>query len=272
MNNELLSVSDFLSILEILLTLIVAFVGAAVHEYVFTPGETKLFRNAHVWATVSVDFIICYSINPYIISLNPRLILLPPLIIGLLGNELAIRMGTIKGSTSMIEYILGWFNIKRNTTEDETTGVNDETGEIHEESKKPKQEKQEQNHSSINLDAETILIDDNINNNIDKFFTNKELSIKADLDHMDNIIYYTLNEISEVLIDYYSDKDSKKFLFHYYSIKMKIKHIIQSITHYRFIPITTSIKYAEVLKKEIEIDNIYHKITQTAIDDKKDNK
>ena len=270
MNNELLSVSDFLSILEILLTLIVAFVGAAVHEYVFTPGETKLFRNAHVWATVSVDFIICYSINPYIISLNPRLILLPPLIIGLLGNELAIRMGTIKGSTSMIEYILGWFNIKRNTTEEETAGVKDEPGVIHEESKKQKQEKTDDH--SVNLDAETIVIDDNINSSIDQFFTNKELAVQAELDHMDQIIYFTLNEISEILIDYYSTRDSKKFLSNYYNIKMKIKNIIQSITHYRFIPITTSIKYAEVLKKEIEIDNIYHKITQTAIDDKKETK
>ena len=267
MNNELLSVSDFLSILEIFLTLIVAFVGAAVHEYVFTPGETKLIKNAHVWATVSVDFIICYSINPYIVSLNPRLILLPPLIIGLLGNELAIRMGTIKGSTSMIEYILGWFNIKRNTTEDETTGVIDEPGIIHEEHKKQYHESHKEDDQAINLDAQTIVVDDNIQNNIEKFYTNKEISLQTDLDNMDNIVHFTLNEVSDILIEYYSTKNAKEFLTNYYSMKLKIKNIIQSMTSYRFIPITTSIKYAEILKKEIEMDSIYNKITQTVMDD-----
>ena len=279
MNNELLSLGDFLSILEIFLTLIVSFVGAAVHEFIFTPGKTSILRNAHVWATVSVDFIICYSINPYIVSLNPRLILLPPLIIGLLGNELAIRMGTIKGSTSMIEYILGWFNIKRNTTEEETTGVIDEPGVIHEESKKQiKQEEDEEpevieNNHTINLDSETITLDDNVNANIDKFFSDKAVSLKYDLDNMDNIVHFTLNELSDILIEYYSNQDTKEFLSNYYSMKLKIKNIIQTINHYRFIPITTSIKYAEIIKKEMEMDNIYNKITQTdRYDDKKGNK
>lgn len=268
MNNELLNVSDFLSLLEIFLTLIVAFVGAAVHEYVFTPGKTVLIKNAHIWATVSVDFIICYSINPYVVSLNPRLVLLPPLVIGLLGNELAIRMGTIKGSTSLIEYILGWFHIKRNSTNDEITGVVDEPGVIHEESKKkPVKEKDSQDNSTnktkVNLDAETITVDDNIKDSINKYFDEKEVSVKRQLDNLDNAVHFTLNQLSDILIEYYSTSDSRIFLNSYYEIKLNIKTIIKKISKFRFIPINTSIKYAEILKKEIELDTIYNKITQT---------
>lgn len=266
MNNELLNVSDFVSILEIFLTLIVAFVGAAVHEYVFTPGKTNLIHNAHVWATVAVDFILCYSINPYIVSLNPRLILLPPLIIGLLGNELAIRMGTIKGSITMIEYILSWFHIKRHKDDDkESDEFVDEPGKVYEEGKKYGDKKPEPPTQPESKE------DPNKPNTIENKPTVKEdkqeepvkEQPKHKIGNINNLVHFTLNNISDTLIEYYSTEDSKFFLESYYDMKLKIQNIVACISKQESVPIATAIKYAEILKKEIELDNIYNKITQT---------
>ena len=70
----------------------------------------------NIFVTVIIDLIISISINPFVAKIHPRLVLLPPLLIGLLGTELAIRLSTIGGSTSLIEYILGFLKIKRADT------------------------------------------------------------------------------------------------------------------------------------------------------------
>ena len=108
-----------ISIIEILLISTIAFIGAFIHEYISFIKKGKrvtLMVWFNIFITVIIDIIISVSINPFIISINPRLMLLPPLIIGLLGTELAMKLSTINGSTSFIEYILGFLKIKRADT------------------------------------------------------------------------------------------------------------------------------------------------------------
>ena len=108
-----------ISIIEILLISTIAFIGAFIHEYISFIKKGKrvtLMIWFNIFITVIIDIIISVSINPFIISINPRLMLLPPLIIGLLGTELAMKLSTINGSTSFIEYILGFLKIKRADT------------------------------------------------------------------------------------------------------------------------------------------------------------
>lgn len=108
-----------ISIIEILLISTIAFIGAFIHEYISFIKKGKrvtLMVWFNIFITVIIDIIISISINPFIISINPRLMLLPPLIIGLLGTELAMKLSTINGSTSFIEYILGFLKIKRADT------------------------------------------------------------------------------------------------------------------------------------------------------------
>lgn len=115
-----------ISIIEILLISTIAFIGAFIHEYISFIKKGKrvtLMIWFNIFITVIIDIIISVSINPFIISINPRLMLLPPLIIGLLGTELAMKLSTINGSTSFIEYILGFLKIKRADTT--STPIND---------------------------------------------------------------------------------------------------------------------------------------------------
>lgn len=108
-----------ISIIEILLISIIAFVGAFTHEYIsfIHKGKRITFNMwCNIFITVIIDIIISVSINPFIVSISPRLIFLPPLLIGLLGTELAKKLITINGSASLLEYILGFFKIKRADT------------------------------------------------------------------------------------------------------------------------------------------------------------
>lgn len=119
-----------ISIIEILLISTIAFIGAFIHEYISFIKKGKrvtLMIWFNIFVTVIIDIIISVSINPFIISINPRLMLLPPLIIGLLGTELAMKLSTINGSTSFIEYILGFLKIKRaDTTSTPTNNLYDD--------------------------------------------------------------------------------------------------------------------------------------------------
>ena len=98
---------------------IIAFIGAFIHEYISFIRRGKritIMVWLNIFVTVIIDLIISISINPFVAKIHPRLVLLPPLLIGLLGTELAIRLSTIGGSTSLIEYILGFLKIKRADT------------------------------------------------------------------------------------------------------------------------------------------------------------
>ena len=118
-NQYSITASIDISIIEILLMSIIAFIGAFIHEYISFIRRGKritIMVWLNIYVTVIIDLIISISINPFVAKIHPRLVLLPPLLIGLLGTELAIRLSTIGGSTSLIEYILGFLKIKRADT------------------------------------------------------------------------------------------------------------------------------------------------------------
>lgn len=123
------AVSIDVSIIEILLISIIAFIGAFIHEYISFIRKGKritVYVWGNIFTTVLMSTIISVSINPFIANINPRLILLPPLLMGLLGTELALRLSTISGSSSFIEYILGFFKIKKS---DDTKSLIDQDEE-----------------------------------------------------------------------------------------------------------------------------------------------
>lgn len=170
-----------ISIIEILLISTIAFIGAFIHEYVSFIKRGKRVTIVvwfNIFITVIIDIIISVSINPFIMSINPRLMLLPPLIIGLLGTELAMKLSTINGSTSFIEYILGFFKIKRaDTTETPVNDQYDDNSSIDDEIIK------------INAQIEMILQEYELTNDNEKFIEiynllkEKIFNIKEDINN-----------------------------------------------------------------------------------------
>lgn len=271
MGNELVQLSDFISIVESVVLFIVLYIGSIVHEYFFIPGKTEFIKNPRIWLTVVMNFIICYSINPYIIEFNPRLILLPPLVLGLLGNELAVRMGTLSGSTSFIEYILGFFGIKNKLTkeEKESLGINE-----HREIPKPllinkEEDKTEQEpQKSVIEQDHTILKKPDKKSEQQSLNTQNTKQYTSDISNTDQVkklnqsAYILLNEIEVLLLDYCNDIEHSEFIKRYLTIKSKVQQFNKKFKTFEYLPLSTTIKISEILDKEKDLDRIYRQMFQ----------
>lgn len=154
-----------ISVIEILLITILAFIGAFIHEYASFIQKGKritLMVWANIFVTVVIDVIVSISINPFLIPLNPRLIMLPPLLIGLLGTELVSKLSTINGSASLIEYILGFFHLTK------AKGTNTPTDPVNEEAK-AKNDKMLQEINNVKLQIESLIAKYSANHDSDEF-------------------------------------------------------------------------------------------------------
>ena len=230
-------------IVEFFLVWIIAFIGAVAHEVIFNHSNDISLKNKNLSIVATVDFLICYAIDPYIIQFHPRLILLPPLIFGLLGNELILRLSTIKGSTSFIEYLLGFLGIT-NKNEKREFGLKDEQQFT---SNQPI-EQQNQTEQSIVENEELVTNEDQ----------------KKVLIEINEKCRFILNKMDNLLLDYYQDEvnNIKLLVKEYDNIKLFNKNLIQSINQNDYISISIAFKLAEIIKKENELDYIYRSYIQ----------
>lgn len=305
MHEELIHFTDIISILEIAVTLPIALIGVISHEIVYTQNYSglgslkKLLTSTHVWVTVFVSFIISYSIDPYIVKINPRLVMLPPLILGLLGNELIIRLSTIKGSTSFIAYIVQFIKYifgkdsKPDPISDTPTNnkpanteavVNNESvsNTTSDDNSTTQEAIVNNNESTTNNQQHQIVNQSQTENNepqepLDiiskKDDNNRSMSddIKRQLLKLDTKVHYVLNDMDNILLDFYNDineceedneENIETFKKSYQVIKPKINSLLKEINEYEYLPVSTSIKFAEILRKELDLDKIYRTTVQ----------
>ena len=106
-----------ISFIETILILSISFIGAIIHESLDKSRRKKKAKPSQICLniiiTVFISMVFSLSIDPLICKINPRLILLPPLILSLLGIEFVSRLIHIESSFSLIEYIIGFFGIKK---------------------------------------------------------------------------------------------------------------------------------------------------------------
>lgn len=237
--DDLLLASE--SAAEILLVLGVSFVGASVHEYVFRSEDNRaFFKNPNVWVSTLVSSIVSYTINPWVSDFNPRLMLLPPLLFGMAGMDLVKRLSTPEGSSSIIEYVLGFFGITNKKTEGSygvppippsTVGKEDQ----HTEEEEPQ--------------TTTFPIPVLPTSNFEHLMS------------LDQMVQSVLDSICNLVVDYYVHKDKEAFLRGYFTVKSNMGIMQANMRTHQFIPITTALKLSEILKKEIELDQVYETIT-----------
>lgn len=266
MTNELLDIKDFVSVLEAVLIILVSFIGASVHEYIFGGVDKGFLKNPNVISTVVVVFIISYSINPLIVSFNPRFILLPPLILGLLGNELTKRMGTIKGSSSLIEYILGFFSIKNKV--DKHDGLDELEAKSKSTPSEPKSEIKEDIISDADLEKiPEFKKEEEKKDNKVKEKQEESNETVIDIDKRLDIILHNIERAKKSLnkkdmVINNSNFNLDPFRDHYEIVKIDIALLKNGIKDMDKIAITSALKLAEVLKKEEELDELFNSIKE----------
>ena len=202
------------NMIEILPIMVVSFIGACIHEYIFKQegGHFSLF-NFNLWISIFVSIILCYIIDPWIIEYNDRLVLLPPLLFGLAGMDLVKRMATTKGLFNIVINVLKVFGIKINI---------------------PQEDGNNQNSTNSNEDEMRALTE------------------------LDNIVHENLHKIYHTQVQYYTNHDKNLFLAEYQTIKVDLELMHQQLLNHQMIPINTTVALSEILKKELELDTIYH--------------
>ncbi len=232
-------------VIEILLVLGVSFVGASIHEYVFQSETSRsFFKNPNLWISTIVSSIICYTINPLINGLNPRLILLPPLLLGMTGMDLVKRLTTPEGSSSLIEYIIGFFGVTNKKT-DGRYGIPPQQAQ-------PENPTEEETTTSPESESQQHIL------------PNSALPILPSFEslmNLDHMVQSVLNEASVLIMDYYARRDKEDFLRRYTPTKTNMEMLKSHVLAHQFVPISTALKMSEILKKDEKLMQLYEEIT-----------
>ena len=112
--NNIDTLIDF-DIIEILLITTIAFIGAFVHRFwMFIYDKHPI--TFKTWAIILVNMvtvtIISLAISPMLGLIHTRLILLPPLLMGLVGEELMYKLVHIESSAELLDWFLRLFKFR----------------------------------------------------------------------------------------------------------------------------------------------------------------
>ena len=248
---EIISSLD-ISIIEITIIFFISLIGSITHEYIsIIKNINKLNRLEILISIISSTIIItivCISINPLIVKISPRLILLPPLILSLTGSELIIYLTGFKSSAKLIEYILSFFNINRSKDNiqdvTEIDGVLNSDQKIIQKEKEPdKDEKEEVEDRDDDDDYEE--------NNISK-------QDEEDL----------INEIKETYIyllnlkEKYDNQElsNHDFIWNFMKVEESIENIKFKILEIKTVNPIILLKFTDIIRLQADLNIIFKQI------------
>lgn len=247
---EIISSLD-ISIIEITIIFFISLIGSITHEYIsIIKNINKLNKLEILISIISSTIIItivCISINPLIVKISPRLILLPPLILSLTGSELIIYLTGFKSSAKLIEYILSFFGINRSKDNiqdvTEIDGVLNSDQKIVQKEKEPKKDEKEE--------VEDIDDDDDEENNISK--QDEE---------------YLINEIKETYIyllnlkEKYDNQElsNHDFIWNFMNVEESIENIKFKILEIKTVNPTILLKFTDIIRLQADLNVIFKQI------------
>lgn len=247
---EIISSLD-ISIIEITIIFFISLIGSITHEYIsIIKNINKLNKLEILISIISSTIIItivCISINPLIVKISPRLILLPPLILSLTGSELIIYLTGFKSSAKLIEYILSFFGINRSKDNiqdvTEIDGVLNSDQKIIQKEKEPKKDEKEE--------VEDIDDDDDEENNISK--QDEE---------------YLINEIKETYIyllnlkEKYDNQElsNHDFIWNFMNVEESIENIKFKILEIKTVNPTILLKFTDIIRLQADLNVIFKQI------------
>ena len=247
---EIISSLD-ISIIEITIIFFISLIGSITHEYIsIIKNINKLNRLEILISIISSTIIItivCISINPLIVKISPRLILLPPLILSLTGSELIIYLTGFKSSAKLIEYILSFFNINR--SKDNIQDVTEIDGVLNPDQKII--QKEEEPEKDEKEEVEDNDEDDDVENNISK-------QDEEDL----------INEIKETYIyllnlkEKYDNQElsNHDFIWNFMKVEESIENIKFKILEIKAVNPIILLKFTDIIRLQADLNVIFKQI------------
>ena len=228
-NNELILE---ITLLELLLCGTISLFGSSIHVLCFKyKNNTKhSIREliSEILTNAIVDTFISIATAPFVMAISPRLILIPPLILGLLGSDFIKLLTSVNGIFSLFEKLFRLYNSSHSNKEEEST----------------------KDSSSIEG------IDANINIDINKNNHNK---------HNDCLICNLIISTSDALVNemdiginnYYSNKDAIAFYTLYLEIDKGYNNVRDTIVKLEYVPVEVYTEIMDLVKKKSEFEQFY---------------
>ena len=227
-NNELILE---ITLLELLLCGTISLFGSSIHVLCFKyKNNTKhSIREliSEILTNAIVDTFISIATAPFVMDISPRLILIPPLILGLLGSDFIKLLTSVNGIFSLFEKLFRLYNSSHPNKEEESKPTNDS--------------------SSIEWIGAKINIDINKNNH------NNDLIRNLIINTSDALV----NEMDIGINNYYSNKDAIAFYTLYLEIDKGYNNVRDTIEKLEYVPVEVYIKIMDLVKKKSEFEQFY---------------
>jgi len=229
-NNELILE---ITLLELLLCGTISLFGSSIHVLCFKyKNNTKhSIREliSEILTNAIVDTFISIATAPFVMAISPRLILIPPLILGLLGSDFIKLLTSVNGIFSLFEKLFHLYNSSHPNKEEESKSTNDNDS------------------SSIEGIGAKINIDINKNNH------NNDLIRNLIINTSDALV----NEMDIGINNYYSNKDAIAFYTLYLEIDKGYNNVRDTIEKLEYVPVEVYIKIMDLVKKKSEFEQFY---------------
>lgn len=227
-NNELILE---ITLLELLLCGTISLFGSSIHVLCFKyKNNTKhSIREliSEILTNAIVDTFISIATAPFVMAISPRLILIPPLILGLLGSDFIKLLTSVNGIFSLFEKLFRLYNSSHPNKEEESKSTNDS--------------------NSIEGIGAKINIDINKNNH------NNDLIRNLIINTSDALV----NEMDIGINNYYSNKDAIAFYTLYLEIDKGYNNVRDTIEKLEYVPVEVYIKIMDLVKKKSEFEQFY---------------
>lgn len=223
-----------ITLLEVLLCGTISIFGSSIHVLCFKKRNKPKHSIRELRELISeiltnaiVDTFISIAAAPFVMDISPRLILIPPLILGLLGSDFIKLLTSINGIFSLFEKIFHLYNSSHTNKEEKSKSTND----------------------SSSIEG----IDANINIDINKNNHNNDLIRKLIISASETLI----NEMDNDIRNYYSNKDAIAFYILYLEIDKGYNNVRDTIEKLEYVPIEVYIKIMDLVKKKSEFEQFY---------------
>lgn len=227
-NNELILE---ITLLELLLCGTISLFGSSIHVLCFKyKNNTKhSIREliSEILTNAIVDTFISIATAPFVMAISPRLILIPPLILGLLGSDFIKLLTSVNGIFSLFEKLFRLYNSSHPNKEEESKSTND-------------------SNSIEGIDA-NINIDINKNKHNDYLICNLIISTSDAL----------VNEMDIGINNYYSNKDAIAFYTLYLEIDKGYNNVRDTIVKLEYVPVEVYSEIMDLVKKKSEFEQFY---------------